>query len=67
MLDILIIGGGPIGIACGLKAQKAGLSFIIIEKGCLVNSLYNYPATMTFFFNFRETGDRQDSLRHYQQ
>jgi thioredoxin reductase (NADPH) len=49
MLDILIIGGGPIGIACGLKAQKAGLSFIIIEKGCLVNSLYNYPATMTFF------------------
>jgi thioredoxin reductase (NADPH) len=49
MLDVLIIGGGPIGIACGLKAQKAGLSFVIIEKGCLVNSLYNYPATMTFF------------------
>jgi thioredoxin reductase (NADPH) len=49
MLDILIIGGGPIGIACGLNAQKAGLSFVIIEKGCLVNSLYNYPSTMTFF------------------
>ncbi|ASU34922.1 YpdA family putative bacillithiol disulfide reductase [Mucilaginibacter xinganensis] len=49
MLDILIIGGGPIGLACGLKAQKAGLSFLIIEKGCLVNSLYNYPSTMTFF------------------
>src|SRR5471030_185840 len=49
MFDILIIGGGPIGIACGLKAQKAGLNFIIVEKGCLVNSLYNYPATMTFF------------------
>ena len=49
MLDILIIGGGPIGIACGLAAQKAGLSFIIVEKGCLVNSLYNYPSTMTFF------------------
>src|ERR1700743_2886197 len=49
MLDLLIIGGGPIGIACGLEAQKAGLSFVIIEKGCLVNSLYNYPATMTFF------------------
>jgi thioredoxin reductase (NADPH) len=49
MLDILLIGGGPIGIACGLKAQKAGLSFVIIEKGCLVNSLYNYPSTMTFF------------------
>ncbi|QTE39134.1 YpdA family putative bacillithiol disulfide reductase [Mucilaginibacter gossypii] len=49
MLDIFIIGGGPIGLACGLAAQKAGLSFVIIEKGTLVNSLYNYPATMTFF------------------
>ena len=49
MLDILIIGGGPIGITCGLAAQKAGLTFLIIEKGCLVNSLYNYPSTMTFF------------------
>ncbi|MDB5108985.1 MAG: hypothetical protein JWR67_99 [Mucilaginibacter sp.] len=49
MLDLLIIGGGPIGIACGLKAKKAGLSFLIVEKGCLVNSLYNYPSTMTFF------------------
>lgn len=49
MLDILIIGGGPIGLACGLAAQKAGLSFVIVEKGCLVNSLYNYPSTMTFF------------------
>ncbi|HZY39121.1 MAG TPA: YpdA family putative bacillithiol disulfide reductase [Mucilaginibacter sp.] len=49
MLDILIIGGGPIGIACGLEAQKAGLSYVIVEKGCLVNSLYNYPSTMTFF------------------
>src|SRR6195952_4691069 len=49
MLDILIIGGGPIGLACALSAQKAGLSYIIIEKGCLVNSLYNYPSTMTFF------------------
>ena len=49
MLDILIIGAGPIGLACGLAAQRAGLSFLIIEKGCLVNSLYNYPSTMTFF------------------
>src|ERR1700759_1357533 len=49
MLDILIIGGGPIGLACGLSAQKAGLNFVIVEKGCLVNSLYNYPSTMTFF------------------
>jgi len=49
MLDILIIGGGPIGLACALAAQKANLSYIIIEKGCLANSLYNYPSTMTFF------------------
>src|ERR1700712_947853 len=49
MLDIFIIGGGPIGIACALEAKKAGLSFLIIAKGCLVNSLYNYPSTMTFF------------------
>ena len=47
--DLIIVGGGPIGIACGLEAQKAGLSYLILEKGCLVNSLYNYPANMTFF------------------
>ena len=47
--DILIIGGGPIGLACGIEAKKAGLSYLIVEKGCLVNSLYNYPANMTFF------------------
>ena len=47
--DIVIIGGGPIGLACGIEAEKAGLSYVIIEKGCLVNSLYNYPVNMTFF------------------
>ena len=47
--DIVIIGGGPIGLACGIKAKEAGLSYIILEKGCLVNSLYNYPQNMTFF------------------
>jgi thioredoxin reductase (NADPH) len=47
--DVLILGGGPIGLACGIEAKKAGLSYIILEKGCLVNSLYNYPANMTFF------------------
>ena len=51
---ILVIGGGPIGLACGLAAKKAGLSYIIVEKGTLVNSLYNYPANMTFF----STSDR---------
>lgn len=47
--DIVIIGGGPIGIACGLEAKKNGLSYVILEKGPIVNSLYNYPANMQFF------------------
>ena len=47
--DVLIIGAGPIGLACGIEAQKAGVSHLILDKGCLVNSLYNYPSTMTFF------------------
>jgi thioredoxin reductase (NADPH) len=48
-LDLIVIGGGPIGLACGLEAQKAGLNYLILEKGVLVNSLYNYPSNMTFF------------------
>ena len=48
-LDILIVGGGPIGIACGLEAKKKGLSYLILEKGPIVNSLYNYPTNMQFF------------------
>jgi thioredoxin reductase (NADPH) len=48
-LDLLIIGAGPIGLACGLEAQRAGLRYCIVEKGTLVNSLYNYPANMSFF------------------
>lgn len=48
-LDIIIIGGGPIGLACALEARRAGCSYLIIEKGCLVNSMYHYPANMTFF------------------
>jgi thioredoxin reductase (NADPH) len=47
--DLIIIGGGPIGIACALEARKAGLHYLILERGCLVNSLYRYPVNMTFF------------------
>ncbi|MGZ5133848.1 MAG: YpdA family putative bacillithiol disulfide reductase [Flavitalea sp.] len=47
--DLIVVGGGPIGIACGLEAKKAGIEYCILEKGCLVNSLYNYPLNMTFF------------------
>lgn len=46
---LIIIGGGPIGLACALEAKKAGISYLVLEKGCLVNSLYNYPVNMTFF------------------
>jgi thioredoxin reductase (NADPH) len=46
---LLIIGGGPIGIACALEAKKHGIDYLILEKGTLVNSLYNYPVNMTFF------------------
>lgn len=48
-MELIIIGGGPIGIACGLEAQKAGIPYLILEKGPIVNSLYNYPANMQFF------------------
>jgi thioredoxin reductase (NADPH) len=47
--SIIIIGGGPIGIACGLEAKKYGIDYLILEKGPLVNSLYNYPVNMHFF------------------
>jgi len=47
--DLIIIGGGPIGMACGIEAQRKGLSYLILEKGALVNSLFNYPLYMTFF------------------
>ncbi len=53
-VDVLIIGAGPIGLACGIEAEKANLSYVILDKGCLVNSLYNYPKNMTFF----STSDR---------
>lgn len=47
--DVIIIGAGPIGLACGIEAKKSNKSHLILEKGCLVNSLYNYPLNMTFF------------------
>jgi len=48
-LDVAIIGAGPIGLACAIEIKKLGLKYAVFEKGCLVNSLYHYPQTMTFF------------------
>ncbi|MBC7904564.1 MAG: YpdA family putative bacillithiol disulfide reductase [Gemmatimonadaceae bacterium] len=47
--SIIIIGGGPIGMACAIAAKEANIDYLILEKGCLVNSIYNYPVNMTFF------------------
>ena len=49
MKDLIIIGAGPIGLACGIEAKKNNLDYIIIDKGMLVNSIYNYPVNTTFF------------------
>ncbi len=76
--DLIIIGAGPIGLACGVAAKKANLNFLIVEKGVLVNSLYNFPENMTFFStsNLLEIGDvpfvshtdkptRREALEYY--
>lgn len=47
--DVIIVGGGPIGLACAIEAQKNNLEYLIIEKGAIVNSIFNYPLYMTFF------------------
>jgi len=47
--DLLVIGAGPTGLACAIEAQKEGLRVVLVEKGCLCNSLFHYPAHMTFF------------------
>ena len=54
MKDVIIVGAGPIGLACGIEARKLGFDALILEKGMLVNSIYNYPQNMTFF----STSDR---------
>lgn len=47
--DVLVIGAGPTGMACAIEAQRAGLRSVLVDKGCLCNSLFHYPAHMTFF------------------
>ncbi len=76
--DVLVIGAGPTGLACAIEAQKVGLKAASVDKGCLVNSLFHYPANMTFFTTpeLLEIGDipfpsphqkptRQEALEYY--
>jgi thioredoxin reductase (NADPH) len=76
--DVLVIGAGPTGLACAIEAQKTGLKVIIVDKGCLVNSLFHYPANMVFFTTpeLLEIGDipfttaqqkptREEALEYY--
>src|SRR3974377_1068039 len=76
--DLLVIGAGPTGLACAIEAQRAGFTAVLVDKGCLVNSLFHYPANMTFFTTpeLLEIGDipfasphqkptRQEALEYY--
>jgi thioredoxin reductase (NADPH) len=76
--DVLVIGAGPTGLACAIEAQKIGLRVRVIDKGCLVNSIFQYPTNMTFFTTpeLLEIGDipfpvagqkptRQEALEYY--
>ncbi len=76
--DIIIIGGGPIGLVCAIEAKKADLSYVVLEKGVLVNSIYHFPSNMTFFSTSKllEIGDvpfishldkptRKEALEYY--
>src|SRR5277367_4824254 len=78
MFDVLVVGAGPTGMACAIEAQKAGFKSLIIDKGCLVNSIYHYPQNMVFFTTpeLLEIGDipfttalpkpnRQEALEYY--
>ena len=47
--DVVIVGAGPTGLACAIEAEKAGFKPLVLDKGCLVNSIYHYPTNMVFF------------------
>ncbi|MEQ1946265.1 MAG: YpdA family putative bacillithiol disulfide reductase [Bryobacteraceae bacterium] len=48
-VDVVIVGAGPTGLACGIELTRRGVSTVLLDKGCVVNSLYNYPTNMVFF------------------
>lgn len=80
IFDVLVIGAGPTGLSCAIEAQRAGLRVVLVDKGCVCNSLYHYPSHMTFFTTSEllEIGDipfpsphakptRNEALEYYRQ
>ena len=80
VFDLLVVGAGPTGLACAIEAQKAGFRAALVDKGCVCNSLFHYPAHMTFFTTpeLLEIGDipfpspntkpsRNEALQYYRQ
>src|SRR5271154_412276 len=80
VFDLLVIGAGPTGLACAIEAQKAGFRAVLVDKGCVCNSLFHYPSHMTFFTTpeLLEIGDipfpspnpkpnRNEALQYYRQ
>src|ERR1700689_3848912 len=80
IFDVLVIGAGPTGMACAIEAQRAGFRSVLVDKGCLCNSLFHYPSHMTFFTTSEllEIGDipfpspnakpsRNEALEYYRQ
>lgn len=76
--DALVVGAGPTGLACGIELQNRGLKAILVEKGCVVNSIYHYPTNMTFFTtpelleignipmtSLNEKPNRHEALKYY--
>ncbi|MDB5044036.1 MAG: pyridine nucleotide-disulfide oxidoreductase [Deinococcus sp.] len=78
LIDVAIVGAGPVGLAAAIACKRAGLSYVVLEKGCVVNAIFEYPTYMTFFTTAPEleignhpmvTGhdkpDRRDALMYY--
>jgi thioredoxin reductase (NADPH) len=76
--DALVVGAGPTGLACGIELERRGLKTVLIEKGCVVNSLYNYPTNLVFFTtpelleignipmtSLNEKPNRTEALKYY--
>jgi thioredoxin reductase (NADPH) len=76
--DVLVVGAGPTGLACGIELQQRGINTVLVEKGCVVNSIYHYPTNMTFFTtpelleignipmtSLNEKPNRHEALKYY--